>query len=267
MALTIAGSDSSGGAGIQADLKTFTALGVYGATVITALTAQNTRGVSGVHAVPPEFVRDQYDKVVQDLDVRAIKTGMLATREIIEVVADAIRRNPPPFLCVDPVMIATSGDPLITPDAIAAMRSALIPLADVITPNLNEAGALLNTDAARDLSEMEQQGAALLELGCGAVLMKGGHLQGQVVGDSGDTHDAAHAEALDVLVTRDGAVWLRAPRVETPNTHGTGCTLSAGIAAHSVLGHELFDAVTGAKWYLTASLKTAADITYGAGHG
>lgn len=259
VALTIAGSDSSGGAGIQADLKTFTALGVYGATVITALTAQNTTGVTAVHPVPASFVAKQYDAVVSDLDVRAVKTGMLATSEIIETTADLLESRCDAVIVVDPVMIATSGDPLIADDAIDAMRTKLVPVADLITPNLNEAATLLDTDVATSRAEMEAQGQALLELGCDAVLVKGGHFEEQ--------RARCEPQALDVLVTRTEAVWLHAPRINTPNTHGTGCTLSAAIAAHSVLGQHLFDAATNAKWFLTAALERGRDIDVGAGHG
>ncbi|MEO1693693.1 MAG: bifunctional hydroxymethylpyrimidine kinase/phosphomethylpyrimidine kinase [Pseudomonadota bacterium] len=275
VALTIAGSDSSGGAGIQADLKTFSALGVYGATVITALTAQNTVGVQAVHPVPADFVAEQFRSVTDDLDVRAVKTGMLATAAIIETTAHHLAERTDTLVVVDPVMVATSGDPLLAPDAVAAMRDTLVPVADLITPNLNEAACLLDTGVARSHAEMAEQGRALLGLGCDAVLVKGGHLideRGQerndpIGGGAPVAQRTRQAEALDVLVTRSDAVWLHAPRVDTRNTHGTGCTLSAAIVAEIVLGQHLFDAVTNAKWFLTGALEAARDMDLGSGHG
>jgi hydroxymethylpyrimidine/phosphomethylpyrimidine kinase len=220
IALTIAGSDSSGGAGIQADLKTFSALGVYGASVITALTAQNTRGVQAVEPVRADFVARQLQSVLDDLAVGAIKTGMLADAAIVEMVARGLRAVPAsarPPLIVDPVMVATSGDVLLSPDAVGAIKQGLAPLAALITPNLAEAGVLLDSPVAASEAEMRAQAVALLALGCRAVLVKGGHGSG--------------GEALDVLADAAGVTTFASPRLDTPHTHGTGCTLSAGIAA------------------------------------
>ncbi len=254
IALTIAGSDSSGGAGIQADLKTFTALGVYGASVLTALTAQNTRGVSAIHAVPPAFVAQQIDAVAEDLNVAATKTGMLNDRATVLAVVESVRRHNLHPLIVDPVMVATSGDLLLAPDAVAAVRDDLLPLADLITPNLAEAARLLSTTIAKTEAEMEAQARALLILGAQAVLVKGGH------GDSTD--------AVDILVVANSpAVRLASPRVATRNTHGTGCTLSAAIAAYLVRGEMMTDATRSAKNFVYAALLAAADANVGAGAG
>ena len=254
IALTIAGSDSSGGAGIQADLKTFTALGVYGASVLTALTAQNTRGVNGVHTPPAAFVRAQIDAVLDDLDVAAIKTGMLANGEIVTAVAEALAAHKSIPLVVDPVMVATSGDRLLDPAAVAAVQHRLIPLATLITPNLAEAAALLGVGEATSIAAMEEQAFALLGFGCRAVLVKGGHGTGN--------------EAVDVLVTAGGEVThLVAPRIATRNTHGTGCTLSAAIAALLATGAVLPDAVRRAKTFLSAALAHGAALRIGNGSG
>ncbi|MFA5900122.1 MAG: bifunctional hydroxymethylpyrimidine kinase/phosphomethylpyrimidine kinase, partial [Hyphomicrobium sp.] len=237
IALTIAGSDSSGGAGIQADLKTFTVLGVYGASALTALTAQNTRGVTAIHSIPPQFVGAQIDAVAADLRIAATKTGMLNDRDTVLAVVDAVRRHSLAPLIVDPVMVATSGDLLLEADAIDAVRRNLLPLADLITPNLAEAARLLDARMAGDERVMEEQARALLALGCKAVLIKGGH------GDGPD--------AVDILV-RPAAAPLRLalPRIETPNTHGTGCTLSAAIAAYLARGEGLEASVRLAKSFV-----------------
>lgn len=254
IALTIAGSDSSGGAGIQADLKTFTALGVYGASVITALTAQNTRGVWGVAAVDPEFIGAQLTAVADDLRINAVKTGMLGDRATVRAVVAGLKRHDLGPIVVDPVMVATSGDVLLAPDAIDAVRSELVPLATLITPNLHEAAQLLGRAVARDTAEMERQALALCTLGCGAALIKGGHGSG--------------SEAIDVLAIRDAApLRLSAPRIATRNTHGTGCTLSAAITAMLAQGLELSDAVGEAKRFLTSALEAAAHQHIGSGHG
>ncbi|MCZ7596032.1 MAG: bifunctional hydroxymethylpyrimidine kinase/phosphomethylpyrimidine kinase [Hyphomicrobium sp.] len=254
IALTIAGSDSSGGAGIQADLKTFTVLGVYGASVLTALTAQSTRGVDAILPVPPEFVTQQIDAVAGDLDIAATKTGMLNDRATVLAVAAGVRRHALHPLVVDPVMVATSGDMLLQPDAVEAVRHELLPLADVITPNLAEAARLLDRLQATGEEEMEAQARALLALGPKAVLIKGGHGEG--------------SEALDILVTRDAApLRLALARVATPNTHGTGCTLSAAIAAYLACGAPLEEAVSAAKRYVHAALKAAAGAKIGTGAG
>lgn len=254
IALTIAGSDSSGGAGIQADLKTFTVLGVYGASVLTALTAQSTRGVDAILPVPPEFVTQQIDAVAGDLDIAATKTGMLNDRATVLAVAAGVRRHALHPLVVDPVMVATSGDMLLQPDAVEAVRHELLPLADVITPNLAEAARLLDRLQATGEEEMEAQARALLALGPKAVLIKGGHGEG--------------SEALDILVTRDAApLRLALARVATPNTHGTGCTLSAAIAAYLACGAPLEEAVSAAKRYVHAALEAAAGAKIGTGAG
>jgi hydroxymethylpyrimidine/phosphomethylpyrimidine kinase len=253
IALTIAGSDSSGGAGIQADLKTFAALGVYGASAISALTSQNTHGVTGIHQVPAQFVFDQIDAVFVDLAVGAVKIGMVAQREVIEAIAASLARWKPKYVVLDPVMVATSGDRLLVPDAIDALRKVLIPCADIITPNLPEAAALLDEPMANSEAEIEAQGKRLLGLGCKAVLIKGGHGNGP--------------ESTDYFVTATGAVALPASRVVTKNTHGTGCTLSSAIAACLAKGQDMETAVRSAKAYVTAAIAAADRFTVGHGHG
>ncbi|WP_398469442.1 bifunctional hydroxymethylpyrimidine kinase/phosphomethylpyrimidine kinase [Tardiphaga sp.] len=253
VALTIAGSDSSGGAGIQADLKTFAALGVYGASVLSALTAQNTRGVTGIHQVPADFVTAQIDEVFDDLAVGAVKIGMVSQRDIIAAIAEGLARWKPAHVVFDPVMVATSGDRLLVPDAIEALRSILIPHAHIITPNMPEAAALLDEAVATNEQEIEDQGRRLLGLGCKAVLIKGGHGNGP--------------ESIDYFITSDQAIALPAPRVITVNTHGTGCTLSSAIAAELAKGQELEAAVRAAKAYVTAAIAAADRFTVGHGHG
>ncbi|HEX2257572.1 MAG TPA: bifunctional hydroxymethylpyrimidine kinase/phosphomethylpyrimidine kinase [Afifellaceae bacterium] len=253
IAVTIAGSDSGGGAGIQADLKTFSALGVYGASVIAALTAQNTLGVTGVFDVPAAFVRAQMDAVYSDLKVGATKIGMLSQAGVIRVVAaglDAYETGP---VVLDPVMVAASGDPLIADDAVEVLRAELFPRATLITPNLHEAARLLGEAVCDNRDGMEAQAARLMETGAGAVLLKGGHGGGE--------------EAADLLMTRDGARWLAAPRIATRNTHGTGCTLSSAIAAELAKGASLAAAVAAAKIYTHAAIAAADSLTIGAGHG
>ncbi len=253
IALTIAGSDSSGGAGIQADLKTFAALGVYGASVITALTAQNTRGVSAIHDVPADFIAAQIDAVFSDLDVAAVKIGMLSQTASIETVAIGLDRHRAKNIVLDPVMVAGSGDRLLAADAVAALRHALFPAALVITPNLMEAAALLDVPPARTESEMEAQARALLDLGARNVLIKGGHGEG--------------TESVDLLVGEGGAQRFAAKRVATENTHGTGCTLSSAIAAGLAKGLDLTTAVGEAKTYVTAAIAGADTLAVGHGHG
>lgn len=253
IALTIAGSDSSGGAGIQADLKTFAALGVYGATVITALTAQNTQGVSGIHKVPATFIAEQFEAVTSDLKVSAAKTGMLGDAETVACVAELLTRHRPPWLVVDPVMVSTSGDLLLSPDAIAVIIAKLLPLASLVTPNLAEAGRLLNKAPARDLSEMRAQAAEIRKLGSVAVLLKGGH----------GTQD----DAIDVLVTAAGITEFSRPRVATQNTHGTGCTLAAAIVAGVAKGMALHAAVEEAKDFVWRALRSGAHLHIGNGSG
>jgi hydroxymethylpyrimidine/phosphomethylpyrimidine kinase len=253
IALTIAGSDSSGGAGIQADLKTFAACGVYGACVITALTAQNTLGVAAIHQVPADFVTAQIDAVFDDLDVKAVKIGMVAQPAVIDAIVAGLERWSPKHLVLDPVMVATSGARLLASDAIAALRTKLIPRAYIITPNLPEAAALLDAPVAADAAEIENQGRRLLALGSRAVLIKGGHGQG--------------AESIDYLITADGVVALSAPRVASHNTHGTGCSLSSAIASGLAKGWDLQTAVRGAKTYVTAAIVAADRLDVGRGHG
>lgn len=252
IALTIAGSDSGGGAGIQADLKAFSALGVYGASVLTAVTAQNTTAVTAVHEIPAEVVGAQLDAVLSDLDVRAIKIGMLFSPAIIDAVADRLSGFEGPVV-LDPVMIAKSGDALLQDAAVAAMIERLLPRADLLTPNLPEAGKLLGQAEAISEVEAKLQGAALLAKGPKAVLMKGGHAQGDA--------------CTDMLVAGDTTRAFSAPRVATRNTHGTGCTYSASIAAGLAKGQMLPDAVEAAHRYLQMAIQRADDLKVGAGHG
>jgi hydroxymethylpyrimidine/phosphomethylpyrimidine kinase len=253
VALTIAGSDSSGGAGIQADLKTFAAFGVYGASVITALTAQNTRGVSGIHPVPAAFVTAQMDAVFDDLDVAAVKIGMVAELSIIEAIASALARWKPKHIVLDPVMVATSGDRLLSTDAVSALRERLIPLASLITPNLPEAAALLGESVASDETAIASQGKRLLATGARAVLIKGGHGKG--------------AESIDYLFVGGSVTALPAPRIATANTHGTGCSLSSAIAAGLAKGETLNAAVRDAKTWITEAIAAADRLGVGHGHG
>ncbi len=253
IALTIAGSDSGGGAGIQADLKAFSALGVFGCSVIASLTAQNTLGVQGVFPIPPDFVQAQITSVLSDIPVGAVKTGMLATADIIGAVAESLRAYPGIPLVVDPVMVATSGDRLLAEDAITVLIRDLLPLASLITPNLYEAAVLLGGEPAKSLDEMETQGKALLNLGAKAVLMKGGH--------------AAEADATDLLVTPGHVEALRTPRLATVNTHGTGCTLASAIAAGVAKGLPLDEAVRAAKQYLYQALVHSEKLHIGQGAG
>ena len=254
IALTIAGSDSSGGAGIQADLKTFSAFGVYGASVITALTAQNTLGVQGIETVPAAFVAKQLRSVLTDLDVGAVKTGMLANAEIVAVVASALRSVSPHPLVVDPVMVATSGDVLLAPEAVKAIKSDLLPLATLVTPNLPEAAILLGCKQARNEEEMVAQGKALLAAaGCHAVLIKGGHGVGN--------------DATDILVSKTGFDRFVRSRVATAHSHGTGCTLSAAIAALLSQGVALAEAVDRAKTYVWEGLRHGHGLGIGKGRG
>ena len=253
IALTIAGSDSSGGAGIQADLKTFAALGVYGASVITALTAQNTRGVSGIHAVPAGFVTAQIDAVFSDLDVKAVKIGMVAQLATIDAIAAGLMRWSPHHVVLDPVLIATSGDRLLAADAVESLRTQLIPRASLITPNLPEAAALLDEPVASSESAIVQQGRRLLAMGCPAVLIKGGHAQG--------------SDSIDYLVSGNGTLALPAPRIATKNTHGTGCSLSSAIAAGLAKGEDLETAIRAAKAWVSAAIASADRLGVGHGHG
>jgi hydroxymethylpyrimidine/phosphomethylpyrimidine kinase len=253
IAVTIAGSDSGGGAGIQADLKTFSALGVYGASVVTALTAQNTQGVTGIHDVPPVFVTAQIDAVFTDLKVDAVKIGMLSQPGVIEAVAAGLDRWKQRNVVLDPVMVATSGDRLISLQAIDVLKRVLIPRALLITPNLPEAAALLGGPIARDEDEMRAQAVRLVEQGARAVLIKGGHSEG--------------AESVDVLQAPGSFTRLATERIATKNTHGTGCTLSSAIAAGLAKGLDLVAAVREAKAYVSAAIAAADRLTIGSGHG
>jgi hydroxymethylpyrimidine/phosphomethylpyrimidine kinase len=248
--LTIAGSDSGGGAGIQADLKTFHQFGAFGTSVIVALTAQNTRGVSAVHAVPLENVRAQLDAVAADLPPAACKTGMLATAALVEEVADGIARHRLRNYVCDPVMVATSGDRLLDADALRTVRTRLLPLAAVVTPNLDEA-ALLVEDPVETVAQMEKAGRALVLQGADAALVKGGHLDDEVV--------------VDVLVTPTDVRHFSHPRIITTSTHGTGCTLSAGVAAGLAHGRPLERAVADALDFVHRAIATAPGL--GGGHG
>lgn len=260
VALTVAGSDPSGGAGIQADLKTFSALGVYGTSVLTALTAQNTRGVTGVHGVPAGFVGDQLRTLLADVRVHATKLGMLGSAAVVEEVAAVLADRPGGPVVCDPVMVATSGDRLIDDAAVDAVRRVLLPVTDLITPNVPEAAALLGVAPAATVAETVSQATALLALGPGAVLVKGGHLGG--------------AESVDVLVTADQVVETRRVRVATTSTHGTGCTLSSAIAALAARefpaapgSRDWLPLVEGARTYLQRALLDGAALEVGSGHG
>ena len=247
--LTIAGSDSGGGAGIQADLKTFAAHGTYGTSAITALTAQNTRGVTGVHAVPAEFVTLQIEAVVGDIGCDAVKTGMLATAAIVEAVAAAVESFDLPNLVVDPVMVAKGGDRLLENDAVHAIETTLLRLARVVTPNVPEAEVLARMTIAT-LADMREAGRRILALGPAAVIVKGGHLSGD--------------DATDLIVTASGAVALSTPRLRVSHTHGTGCTFASAVAARLALGDPLEKAARGAKDYVTGAMRHG--IAVGAGH-
>lgn len=251
--LSIAGSDSGGGAGIQADLKTFSALGCYGMTAITALTAQNTCGVRAIHGVPPHMLRDQMEAVLEDIGVDAVKIGMLHAPEIVHTVAEAIDRHALDNVVFDPVMVATSGSVLMDKAAVSVLVRELFPRVMVITPNLDEA-ALLVGRAITSAHDMEQAALTLLAQGARAVVLKGGHLPGDTV--------------IDLLVTPTGEkVWMQAPRIHSPNTHGTGCTLSSAMAAHLALGASLVEAVQQARLYVRDALQAGSQVRTGQGSG
>jgi hydroxymethylpyrimidine/phosphomethylpyrimidine kinase len=253
IALTIAGSDSSGGAGIQADLKTFAALGVYGASAITALTAQNTQGVTGIHDVPPDFIVAQIDAVFADLDVGAVKIGMLSQSAAIVAIAKALDRHKAKNIVLDPVMIATSGARLLANEAIATLKKELISRALLITPNLPEAAALTGGPEAKTEADMAAQAKQLLDSGARNVLIKGGHGEGP--------------ESVDLLIGANLNVRLAAPRHPSRNTHGTGCTLSSAVAAGLAKGLDLTAAARAAKDYVTAGIAAADKLAIGHGHG
>ena len=249
VALTIAGSDSGGGAGIQADLKTFAVLGVHGTSALTAITAQNTRGVTDILELPASLVREQIDAVVEDMGVDAAKTGMLSSAAIIEVVADAIARHGLGKLVVDPVMVAKGGAKLLRDDAVAALRARLVPLAAVLTPNLPEAGVLLGRRVA-SVAERAQAARDLVAMGARAAVVKGGH---------------AHGDVTDVFFDGSRLVELEAERIETSNTHGSGCVFSAAITAAMARGAEPLEAVREAKSFVTRAIARSLEI--GHGHG
>ncbi len=253
-ALTIAGSDSGGGAGIQADLKTFSALGCYGTTVITALTAQNTTGVSAIHPVPEDFVAQQMAAVFSDIGADAVKIGMLFSAPLIETVARGLEAHRAANIVLDPVMVAQSGDRLLEDDAVQALKARLLPLADVVTPNLPEAAVLLGREI-RGLEDMRAAARDLAALGCRAVLLKGGH------------QEALRSTDILYLAGSDRTLVLQGEVIETRNNHGTGCTLSSAVAAHLARGLELEAAVQGAKDYITAAIRAGAGYRLGAGHG
>src|SRR5688572_11589164 len=252
-ALTIAGSDSGGGAGIQADLKTFSACGVYGASILTAITAQNTQGVTAIHDVPAHIIAAQIDAVFSDLAVNAVKIGMLSVPVAIATVAAGLERWRQTHVVLDPVMIATSGDRLLAPEAVDVLKRELIPRALVVTPNLHEAAALTDTGIAQNEDEMRAQAQALIAIGAKAVLIKGGHAQS--------------VQAVDLLVTPSAVARFAADRIDTKNTHGTGCTLSSAIAAGLAKGLRLGEAVADAKAYVTAAIAAADELAIGHGHG
>ena len=251
--LSIAGSDPSGGAGIQADLKAFSANGVYGMAVVTALTAQNTRGVSGVELVSPDFVTKQIDAIFADIRVDAVKIGMVATAGIAKAIAAALERHRPAHVVLDPVMIAKGGDRLLAEEAVAALRSELLPLSTMVTPNIPEAAVLLGESEADGRIEMEDAVRRLTALGSGAVLVKGGHLAGE--------------ESPDVLFADGRAIWFEGRRLATANTHGTGCTLSSAIAAQLAITGDAVEAVRRAKAYVAEAIAASGRLGVGSGHG
>jgi hydroxymethylpyrimidine/phosphomethylpyrimidine kinase len=249
-ALTIAGSDSGGGAGIQADLKTFTTLGVWGLTAITAVTVQNTRGVTDVAGVPPAIVAEQIRAVATDIGVDAAKTGMLWSAAVVEAAARAISDTGVPNVVVDPVFVSKHGHALLRPDAVAALRAEILPLATLVTPNLPEAGGLAGFDVT-SREDMRRAAEVILGLGPRAVLVKGGHLSG--------------GQADDLLASDQGEEWLEAERIDVADTHGTGCTLSAAVAAHLALGAPLGDAVRSGKRFVTEAIRHALALGEGVG--
>jgi hydroxymethylpyrimidine/phosphomethylpyrimidine kinase len=251
--LSIAGVDPSGGAGLLADLKAFSALGAYGTGVVAALTAQNTTGVTGVQAVPVAFIAQQIDTLFADVRIDAVKLGMLGTAEVVSTVAAALRRHGVQRIVVDPVMVSKSGHHLLSADAVATLRREILPLAEIITPNLPEAEVLLNGQAIRTLADMRDAARALHQLGPRIVMLKGGHLDG--------------AESIDVIDNGIVQVELHADRIVTKNTHGTGCTLSAAIAALLPQHENPIDAIRAAKNYLTAAIAASGRLSVGHGHG
>jgi len=254
IALTIAGSDSGGGAGIQADLKSFSANGAYGASVITALTAQNTLGVTTIHDVPAEFIAEQLDAVFSDLKIDAVKIGMLSQVTVVETVAKAVEKFEPKHVVLDPVMVATSGDSLLADDAVEAIKSTLMPFADVVTPNLHEAAKLTIQSMVKTPDEMIEQGN-FMRSSCNAksVLMKGGHGDGD--------------ECVDILCTANGNKIFKSDRIDTKNTHGTGCSLSSAIASHLARGLDMEQAIQKSKHWLTEAIRHSDELEIGNGSG
>lgn len=257
--LTIAGSDSGGGAGVQADLKTFSALGCYGMSVITALTAQNTKAVTGIHPVPPAFIAQQIDAVMEDIGADAVKIGMLHSPEVINTVTERLKHYNVANIVVDPVMIAKSGDKLLREDAVEALKTALIPISTLITPNLPEAAVLLQRPTQSitqaDIPHLETACKELVTLGSRAVLLKGGHLESKL--------------NVDILYSKtdNTLCHFEAKRIDTVNTHGTGCTLSSAIASQLAKGHNIREAIQGAKEYITRAIEVGAGYRLGSGHG
>ena len=251
--LTIAGSDPSGGAGIQADLKTFSAMGAYGTSVITALTAQNTRSVRGVHPAPVEFIRLQLETLLEDVSIDAVKIGMVASREVAEAIRDVLQAKRPRWIVLDPVMVAKSGDILVDNVGIAAVREVLVPLADLITPNLPEAAVLLAGSTPTQRRDMLDLAPRLAAMGAGAVLLKGGHLRDEC--------------CPDLLIEGDQTTWLEGTRIATSNLHGTGCSLSSAITARLAHGDSLAQAVGTAKQWLEVALVESQRLEVGQGHG
>ena len=252
--LTIAGSDSGGGAGIQADIKTISATGGYGCSVITALTAQNTQGVSAIYPISSEFVEQQLDAVFCDLNVIAVKIGMLSDETIIAAVAKKLRQYAPKYIVLDPVMVATSGDMLLKSTAMETLKTALFPLADVITPNLPEAAASTDSELPKTEEEMVAIINKLRDLGAKSILLKGGHCEGD-------------RSSTDLLISTDRVERFSVSRIDTANTHGTGCTLSSAIASYLAQGHELWPSVSLAKNYITKAIYHADELNIGKGHG
>ncbi len=265
IALTIAGSDSSGGAGIQADLKAFSALGAYGASVITALTAQNTQAVVEIQGIPTDFIKSQFDAVASDLAITAVKIGMLATPAVIETVASCLSDLDNIPVVLDPVMVAKSGDKLLQDDAVAALCELLIPMATLITPNLPEAAVLLDTEEALTDTDVEAQSRTLLSLGCPNVLLKGGHLSTD--NEMSTDYLVYSQEHISTESSQNRTIELSASRVATNNTHGTGCTLSSAITARLACGDDMVTAVRAAKQYVYDAIVAADQLSIGKGHG
>ena len=267
-AMTIAGSDSGGGAGIQADLKTFAALGVYGASTLTAITAQNTVRVSAVHEIPTDVITAQIDAVLSDIGADAVKTGMLSSSAIIECVVEAMKKHGIQQLVVDPVMVAKSGDSLLREDAVDCLRTRLLPLAAVVTPNIPEAEALTGTKIVSD-ADVRRAAESIVAMGARSVVVKGGHREGpatdQIYDGTANREFTAPRFDTDVLVTADGAERFEGPRIDTTHTHGTGCTFASAVAAGLARGMAVTEAVALAKDYVTEAIRSSFPI--GQGHG